>query len=208
MHADDCPQGHLPKEVVFISAKSELPIRDRLILAGIQELSAHGIQDFSVRRVATACGVSNAAPYKHFEDKNSFIAAIVSYVNKQWEDCIPEVIEAYPNDLQTQLTEISVRYVQFLVANSHFRSILMLKDPSFDLQFADLRHSLSATSQELVAHYCEQVGMPPEITAFKLYVVRSLIYGAALMFDNGEMTYCKENIDFVRQAIGREFTLP
>jgi AcrR family transcriptional regulator len=208
LHASDWLQDHRPREVVFISAKSKLPIRDRLILAGIQELSAHGIQDFSVRRVAAACGISNAAPYKHFEDKNSFIAAIVGYVNKQWEACIPEVIEKYPGDLQTQLTEISVRYVHFLVANSHFRSILMLKDPSFDLQFADLRHSLSATSQKLVSQYCEQVGMPSDITAFKLYVVRSLIYGAALMFDNGEMAYTKENMDYVRRAINREFTLP
>ncbi|MBP1758426.1 MAG: transcriptional regulator, TetR family [Firmicutes bacterium] len=199
------------KEVFHIPATFDLPsreLRERLILAGIQELSAHGIQDFSVRRVATACGVSNAAPYKHFEDKTSFIAAIVSYVNKQWEACIPDVVQKYPDNLQKQLTEISVRYVHFLVENSHFRSILMLKDPTFDMHFSDLRHSLSATSQKLVAEYCNQVGMPPEVTAFKLYVVRSLIYGAALMFDNGEMTYNEENIDYVRQAISREFTLP
>ena len=184
------------------------PVRERLIQAGIRELSLHGIQDFSVRRVATACGVSCAAPYKHFEDKNSFVAAVIEYVIRLWEGRIPEIIAQYPDDLRTQLTEISVQYVQFLVHNSHFRSIIMLKDPDFDQQYANLRHRLSKTSHSLVLAYCERVGMPREVMAYKLYIVRSLIYGAALMFDNGEMEYNESNLDFVRRAVSREFDLP
>ncbi|MDF2838429.1 MAG: putative transcriptional regulator [Evtepia sp.] len=191
-----------------MAAEPALTVRERLIKAGIQELSLHGIQDFSVRRVASACGVSCAAPYKHFDDKNSFIAGIIEYVTILWESYIPEVIAKYPNDLCTQLTEISVRYVHFLLENSHFRSIIMLKDPDFDQQYSNLRHRLSRTSQSLVLQYCQSVHMPLEVMAYKLYIVRSLIYGAALMFDNGEMEYNEENMEFVRRAIAREFILP
>ena len=42
----------------------------------------------------------------------------------------------------------------------------------------------------------------------KLYVVRSLIYGAALMFDNGEMPYTEKAMGYVRYTIDREFDLP
>jgi AcrR family transcriptional regulator len=191
-----------------MAAEPALTVRERLIKAGIQELSLHGIQDFSVRRVASACGVSCAAPYKHFEDKNSFIAGIIEYVTILWESYIPDVIAKYPNDLCKQLTEISVRYVDFLLENSHFRSIIMLKDPDFDQQYSNLRHRLSNTSHSLVQKYCRSVNMPPDVMAYKLYIVRSLIYGAALMFDNGEMEYNEENMEFVRRAIAREFVLP
>ena len=40
--------------------------RDQLIQAGLEELTEHGIQNFSTRRVAKKCGISCAAPYKHF----------------------------------------------------------------------------------------------------------------------------------------------
>ena len=50
--------------------------REALILAGLEELNEYGIQHFSTRRVAKACGMSCAAPYKHFKDSHEFIAAI------------------------------------------------------------------------------------------------------------------------------------
>lgn len=182
--------------------------RERLIKAGIKELSTYGIQGFSVRRVAAACGLSSAAPYKHFQDKTRFIAAVVEYVGRLWESYIPAITDKYPGDLRRQLTEISVRYIHFLVENANFRSILMLKDPDFDQSFSGLRHHISDTSSRLVLQYREQVGMPMEVAHFKLYIVRSLIYGAALMFDNGELEYNEENMALVRRAISREFDLP
>lgn len=50
--------------------------------------------------------------------------------------------------------------------------------------------------------------MPPEVRHRKLFVVRSLIYGAALMFDNGELEYTEENVQMVARCIDREFDLP
>ena len=191
-----------------MSKVPEPTLRERLIQSGIQELSEHGIQDFSVRRVASATGVSCAAPYKHFHDKNRFIASIIEYVTTEWESFIPEVVDVYPNDLRSQLIEISVHYVHFLVKNSHFRSIIMLKDATFDEEYANLRHKLSKTARELIDDYCAKVEMPEKMKKYKLYIVRSLIYGAALMFDNGEMEYNEENMAFLRQASSREFDLP
>lgn len=41
----------------------------------------------------------------------------------------------------------------------------------------------------------------------KQYVIRALIFGAALMFDNGEMEYCDRMIENVRYNVDREFDL-
>lgn len=59
--------------------------RETLILAGLEELNEYGVQHFSTRRVAKACGVSCAAPYKHFKDSHEFIAEILGYINRQYD---------------------------------------------------------------------------------------------------------------------------
>lgn len=183
-------------------------VRENLIIAGIHELNSYGLQNFSVRRIAAECGVSCAAPYKHFKDRQSYVAAIIEYVNAGWTERQRAIIAAFPSDVRKQLVEISVDYVHFLVENPYFRSIIMLKDEEFDSQYENLRGQLSENSRTLIRKYCIDHGISEEMQRRKTYIIRSLIYGAALMFDNGEMTYNEENMVFVRYSIDREFDLP
>lgn len=183
-------------------------VREQLIIAGIGEINKYGLQSFSIRRIANECGVSCAAPYKHYKDRQSFIAAIIDYINKQWFERQQKILRAFPNDRRKQLVETSLDYVRFLVENPHYRSIIMLKDEEFDSEYRNLRSKISGLSQELIKSYCKEVNMPLEIEKRKTYIVRSLIYGASLMFDNGEMEYSEENMRFVECSIDREFDLP
>ena len=50
--------------------------------------------------------------------------------------------------------------------------------------------------------------MPEDVRRHKVFVVRSLLYGAALMFDNRELLYTPENLENARRMIDREFDLP
>jgi len=182
-------------------------VKEQLIINGIEEMSKYGVREFSVRRVAQKCGVSCAAPYKHFKDRNSFVAAILEYINTSWSGIAAGIAEDYPDDYRTQLVQISLRYVRFLVENPHFRSILMLKDDEFDAEHRTLRTKVSAVTYEIVQKYCQSVQMPREVMERKLYVVRSLIYGAAILIDNKEMPYDDNTMEYVRAAIDREFDL-
>jgi len=182
-------------------------LRDELILAGLEELSQQGYQNFSVRRIASKCDVSCAAPYKHFKDKQEFIAAIITYMKNKWSDRQTQIIEKHPESLRNQIIEIALEYVRFLVEYPEFRSILMQRDSDFDEAYGSMRYSLSALSTEMVQQYCNSVSMPTEVFKRKLFVIRSLIFGAALMFDNGEMEYSPENMKIVEKSIEREFDL-
>lgn len=188
--------------------KRKSNLRDQLILAGIDEINRHGITDFSIRRVSSACGVSSGAPYKHFRDKQEFIAEIIGYIRAQWHEEQMEILRLHADSTREQLVEFSVSYVKFLVENPHLRSILMLKDEEFDSEYKTLRGELTELSRSMVAKYCAEVNMDETTKKRKLYVVRALIYGAALMFDNGELEYNDESLRFVRMNIDREFDLP
>ena len=189
-------------------AEKKTNTREELIKAGIRELNAHGVSDFSIRRVCSSCGLSSGAPYKHFGDRKGFIVAIIEHVNSQWFERQLEIIHSHHGDLRMQLIALSMGYVEFLVEKPHFRSILMLKDDELDNNYNRARGELSSLTQSIVDQYCDEAGMPPDIKRRKLYIVRALIYGAALMFDNGELDYTEEMLSVVRQSIDREFDLP
>ncbi len=179
-----------------------------MILAGIEELNQNGIQRFSVRRVANICGVSCAAPYKHYKDKQSFIAAILTYIDEKWEarqNTVTKQFAAAPT--REKLLNVCMEYIRFLVENPHLRSIIMFKLDVNDKEFSILRGKLSKPTYALVSQYCTEVGMSADVRRRKTFVVRSLIYGAALMFDNGELAYTPENQEFVAYSIDREFDL-
>lgn len=170
-------------------------MREVLILAGISEINDHGVRDFSVRRVAQACNVSCAAPYKHFKDKRDFIAAIIEYVNGQWKLRQQEVLSKV-STLREQIVEVSVSYVQFLMEKPFFRSILMLKDAEFDNIYHKMRGQLSSRSQQLEADFFAGAGMDEKTQKRKLHLVRSLIFGTVFLFDTGEVEYNKQFPEF------------
>ena len=182
--------------------------REELILAGIREINQYGLQNFSVRRIAAACGVSCAAPYKHFKDRSSFLAAMLEYIGTLWGQRQLAVLERGLPTTRSQLVAISMEYIRFLVENPHFRSIIMLKDEQIDSRFHNARGRVTSLTDSLITRYCAEVGMPELVRRRKTYVVRSLIYGAALMFDNGELAYTEENQRLVESSIDREFDLP
>lgn len=183
-------------------------LKEELILAGIREIEAHGVRGFSLRRVAKSCEVSCAAPYKHFEDLNDFFLAIIRYINQQWYERQEIICAAYPNDPRRRLTEISVAYIQFLMDNPHFRSIIMLREDNISETLQHEKAALSLSTARCIRAYCKGVGMPHEVEVRKTFVIRSIIYGAALMFDNGQLPFTEENKRHVWYLIDREFDLP
>ena len=179
-------------------------LREQLLETGMAELNEFGYHNFSVRRIAAKCGVSCAAPYKHFKDKHTFVSAILEYINERWTARQAAIIENYEGVWQRQIVEVCLEYIRFLVEVPYFRSAIMLKDDGFDEEFQRPRGRLSDASRALIDRCCAEQGIPESVKKAKVYIIRSLIYGAALMFDNGEFEYSEENMAIVRSTIERE----
>ena len=183
--------------------------RERLILAGVEELNAYGVQHFSTRRVAKACGVSCAAPYKHFKDTHAFIAEILGYINRQYDAEQHVLLEKYKDaSAREQLVQVSLHYIRFLTEHPAFRRIVMQNFQNCDEEYRVLRGQMSIKTYEVVSRYCAEVKMSPEVRKRKTFIVRAIIYSAALFFDDGELEYNEENMEQVRALLEREFDLP
>ena len=182
-------------------------MREVLLLAGISEINAHGVTGFSIRRVASACNVSCAAPYKHFKDKREFIASIIEFVNEQWAQRQQEILAGCSDSLREQIVEVCCGYVAFLMEKPYFRSILMLKDEEFDNLYHKKRGEMSSLSQKMQLDFFHASGYAPEVFRRKFHLVRAMIFGTIFMMDTGELTYNQETMDNFRTCIDREFDL-
>ena len=100
-------------------------LRHALIQAGLKLLSEKGVEGLSLRAAAELAGVSHAAPYRHFRDKNVLVAAIgeegFRLLTKAMRDEIQAVGSA---DLFARLRASGRGYVLFAVRNpGYFRTI-------------------------------------------------------------------------------------
>lgn len=97
-------------------------LKNALIQAGLTILSQEGIQALSLRKVAKSAGVSHAAPYAHFTDKQALVAAIAAEGYKKLYEQVSAVAQANAHDPRAKLIETAWAYVQFaLQYPDHFK---------------------------------------------------------------------------------------
>ncbi len=179
-----------------------------LLLAGIEDIEKHGFQNMSMRRIAAACGVSCAAPYKHYKNRNEFLLAIINYINDNWRRIQEELLEENKGATNRELLiKISVAYIQFLVDHPNFRSIILMKDDNMSHEQIHAKMQVSRYTDEIITRYCEEVHMSTTDRKRKTFIVRSLIYGAALLMDSGELDKSDVDLLMVENSIDREFNI-
>lgn len=91
-------------------------LRNLLIETGIELINQEGIKEFSLRKVAALCGVSHAAPYGHFRNKEDLLKAMQEHVTEQLMGALKSSIQSCPdrNDPKV-LLEMGKCYVMFFI---------------------------------------------------------------------------------------------
>lgn len=88
-------------------------LKNALIQAGAEIVANDGLEGLSLRKVALRAGVSHNAPYSHFPDKQSLIAAISTAGFQQLYEVLDSAAAAYPKKPRKQLQQAALAYVQF-----------------------------------------------------------------------------------------------
>lgn len=104
-------------------------LREKLIREGMRELCEYGVQGVSLRRIAQNCGVSCAAPCKHFRDKQALLLAVANAFNEKWLRCQAEAAAAlFEEDTAVGLRAICRAYLLFLRDNPAFCALITQRD--------------------------------------------------------------------------------
>lgn len=157
-------------------------VRARLLFSGLKELEKHGVSDFSLRRVAQDAGVSCAAPYRHFKDKDELISAVIEFVVEGWTLLSGQIGEIFSFDSKALVVELAVAGLRFWIANGNFRTVIMVS-PTLSVDERGPLANFDRPIIEAVSSYAKEKGIDnPDPLAFKLL---SMLYGAVILVDGG-----------------------
>ncbi len=96
-------------------------LRNSLIEAGIELINQEGTKQFSLRKVSALCGVSQAAPYSHFQSKEDLLEAMQDYVIKQFMEILENAIKPCANQTDpSTLVQMGKSYVMFFINNPQY----------------------------------------------------------------------------------------
>lgn len=99
-------------------------LRNALIRAGQALLAEEGAAGLDLRKVARAAGVSHAAPYRHFADKQALLAAIAEEGFHQLTAGMDAALAQAPGNAGDQLERLARAYVQFALDQpAHMREM-------------------------------------------------------------------------------------
>lgn len=94
-----------------------------LVTAALELVQSEGIEALTLRAVARRAGVSEAAPYRHFADKDALLAAVAEQgfvsLKREMDAAAAHAVEADP---LSRLRRLGAAYVRFAVEHAaHFR---------------------------------------------------------------------------------------
>ena len=179
--------------------------RERMIQAGIEAMEADGAEGFSLRQVAQRCGVSCAAPYKHFKDKQALMRAIARQYNDQWHARQLSLIEGSEGDLTELLQQICKAYLRFLMENPTFCVLATQMDAaSSQWHLRSLLGGASPTNA-LLQEYSRVHDIAPRVVQVKISLLRGQLFGVAMMVGAGELELDEETMEIVYRELNSAF---
>jgi AcrR family transcriptional regulator len=187
-------------------------LRAALIQAGLAILAEEGTQALTLRAAARRAGVSHNAPYRHFADKESLLAAIAEEGFLELAVRLEEARARAGPAARAQLEESGWAYVRFGTAHpDHLRVMFggLVPDPSthpgllvasiraFDLLVAIIRAGQEAGA--LIAGEPRQLAL----TAW------AIVHGLALLLSNRQvpqvLLQSHDQEQLVRLALRQQF---
>jgi AcrR family transcriptional regulator len=97
-------------------------LRAALITAALSLIDEHGVKGLALSDAAHLAGVSVAAPYRHFKDKEALLAEIAAEGFVIFRDTLARAAQTNTNDKVKRLVEMGVAYVEFALQHrSHFK---------------------------------------------------------------------------------------
>ena len=188
-------------------------LKSELIKNGLKLLDEEGYDNFSLRKVAKACGVSHTAPYRHFKNKDDLILAITLKAEHKFNSSLQEAINNYPNDIRSQIKEMGYAYVKFFIENPEYLKLLFRSDLSKHLDHdhcETLKESVQpfGTFYNTIVRYQSEnqsngAASNTDLNALVL-ACWGLVHGMAILIANKEFVYEGDYLELTRKILWSE----
>lgn len=95
-----------------------------LIIAAAQVIEEHGISGFSLAKAARQAGVSAAAPYRHFRDKDDLLFAVAHLAFYALGQRCEQQAAPHPKDSSEHILALGEAYLTFMIEHKAFYELM------------------------------------------------------------------------------------
>jgi AcrR family transcriptional regulator len=99
-------------------------LRNALITAAAELIEENSSNDFALSEAARRAGVSSAAPYRHFKDKEALLAAVAELAFLALTEASIEVVETYASGTEECIIELGKSYIHFVGDHPQFYDLM------------------------------------------------------------------------------------
>ncbi len=142
--------------------KDKTENHEKIIAAAYEEFLKYGFKDASMRRIASACGMSASGLYKHFPSKEDMFIALVEPAFNGLKELCYSAMNAELSELGTQSTEAlwdqngeSEMVIEYIY--DHFKAFKLLVCCSQGTRYEDYTHDLAKIEAETSAIYFKKM---------------------------------------------------
>jgi AcrR family transcriptional regulator len=156
-------------------------LRAALVHAAMELLEESGEADLSLRAVARRAGVSPAAPYRHYADREALVSAVAAV---GYRELAERLAAAHPSPATPeQLASVAIAYVQFALERPALFRIMFTEPCDRD---NDERVAATAAVSQYVRAIVERTF--PQANAEALAIaIWALVHGLACLHLDGKL---------------------
>jgi AcrR family transcriptional regulator len=178
-------------------------LRAACLHAAMELLEEGGTTELSLRAVARRAGVSPAAPYRHYADRDALISAVAAV---GYRELAERLVAAHPApSTADDFADIAVAYVQFALQRPALFRVMFSEPCDRD---NDERVAATTAISEYVGAIVRQTfpGVDPEALSTAVW---ALVHGLAFLHLDGKLDSSTADVvsDRVRAAVHAMFTV-
>lgn len=155
-------------------------LREALVLASYELIAQNGPEHFLLAEACRRAGVSTAAPYKHFRDRDEILEVVVARAFDELADRSMTAVAAGGVGTLNGIVAMGEAYVQFATDEQHLFRLMFGQRPQKLLDEDGIEEGRRCFSGviEQVACFCEANEVPgdPRAIAIRLW---TFVHGAA-----------------------------
>ncbi|MCC3861592.1 TetR/AcrR family transcriptional regulator [Pseudemcibacter aquimaris] len=164
-------------------------LREVLISSALEILKEGTLQDLSLRALARKAGVSQTAPYRHFEDKEALIVVLISEGSALLQEHMVKACQGTDDPVE-QLINMGVAYYDFSQDYSaHFRLMFggSLEDKEKHAHLFEQEKKGYDVLEQVISN-CMKLPHSPELSPRLIRLTSwSLVHGLASLILNDVM---------------------
>ena len=150
-------------------------LKQELILCACKLCEENGYETLSMRSIAKESGVSQTAPYRHFETKESLYASVAMEGFKKLSKVTS--IDTSQKVTKKKLIETSVNYINFGLENANTYDLMFGTAVGDFSNYPELLDCANATYENMRLSFAKLANDSEEIIAYKCITLWSMLHG-------------------------------